>query len=280
MTQISVIIPTYNRAIFLKKAMDSVLNQSYQDFELIIVDDGSVDETKVMMKEYENRVKYIYQQNKGPASARNRGIKEAKADFVAFLDSDDWWAKDKLKVQLKAMQDSPDYLISHTQEIWYKNGKVLNQKKKHRKFAGHIFDKCLPICAVGMSTMMVKKELFKKIGLFDEDLPCCEDYDLWLRASVKFPFLLIDKPLTLKQGGRPEQVSSKYAQGIDKFRIYSIKKLLEEDALDNQKRQLAVAELKRKCKIYGEGCIKHNKKEEGKFYLDLMRQYSIVLTIL
>lgn len=269
MPDISVIIPTYNRAPFIKKAVDSVLAQTYRDFELIVVDDGSIDNTKDLMKLYKKRIKYIYQKNQGPSVARNKGIKEANGDFMAFLDSDDWWRKDKLEIQIRQMIKNPDLLISHTQEVWYKHGKILNQRNKHRKFAGNIFDKCLKICAVGMSTIMARKELFSKVGLFDENLPCCEDYDLWLRVSPKYLFGLVNEPLTLKDGGRPDQVSFIYAQGMDKFRIYSIKKVLESNILTNKQRQMATEELKRKCKIYGEGCIKHGRIKEGKSYLNL-----------
>jgi glycosyltransferase involved in cell wall biosynthesis len=275
MPNISVIIPTYNRVDFLKKAIDSVFSQTYKDFELIVVDDGSTDETKDLIKRYSHKIKYIYQANQGPAASRNTGIKQAKGNFIAFLDSDDWWRRDKLEAQIDQMRSKPSYLISHTQEIWYRDGKILNPKDKHKKYSGMIFDRCLKICAVGMSTIMARRELFPKVGLFDERLPCCEDYDLWLRASANFPFLLIDQPLTLKDGGRPDQLSFRYAQGIDKFRIYSIKKILEEDNLTNPQRQLAIGELDRKCRIYGQGCIKHHKIEEGNFYLKLAYRFNL-----
>ena len=266
---ISVIIPTYNRAPFLKKAIESVLSQTYQDFELIVVDDGSKDETSRLISSYKSRIEYIKQENRGPGSARNLGISTAQRDFIVFLDSDDWWDKDKLSVQLKEMQENPIYSVSHTQEIWYKDGRLLNQKKKHRKFHGYIFDKCLPLCVVSMSTAMIRRELFDRIGLFDESMACCEDYDFWLRTSVNHKFLLIDKSLTLKDGGRPDQVSSIYATGIDKFRIQSILKLLRSNDLTSEQRKLATNELHKKCRIYGNGCLKHGKQEEGEHYLNL-----------
>lgn len=266
---LSVIIPTFNRAAYLAKAIESVLSQSFRDFELIVVDDGSSDNTKEVVSGFNSGVTYLYQDNKGPASSRNKGLNKARGKFIAFLDSDDSWDKEKLIIQLKQMQKNPDYLISHTREIWYKNGKLLIQKKKHQKSGGYIFDKCLLLCAVSLSTAIVRKELFDEIGLFDETLPCCEDYDFWLRASIKHPFLLIDKPLTLKDGGRPDQVSSIYARGMDKFRIQSIIKILKNNDLSNEQRKLAIAELKKKCRIYGNGCIKYGKPKEGKYYLNL-----------
>lgn len=273
----SIIIPTYNRAPFLKKALDSVMAQTYRDFELIVVDDGSQDNSREIISAYGKKIRYIYQDNKGPACARNTGIKNAGGEYMAFLDSDDSWAKEKLKVQIETMRENPQFLVSHTQEIWYRHGEMLNQKKKHTKYSGYIFDKCLPLCAVGMSTIMAKKELFEKIGLFDESLPCCEDYDLWLRASVEYPFLLIDKPFTIKDGGRTDQVSHIHAVGIDKFRIKSIANLLEHaNNLSPQQKKIALHELEKKCRIYGQGCVKHGKIEEGKTYLSLPLKISLI----
>ncbi len=271
---ISIIIPTFNRAVFLKKAIESVVSQAYKDFELIVVDDGSEDETSKIVTDFrDKRIKYIRQSNEGVSCSRNLGIKNSKRNFIAFLDSDDWWDKNKLELQLKTMQKNPEYFISHTDEIWYKNGKLLNQKKKHKKSPGYIFDKCLSLCSVSMSTVMIKRELFDRVGLFDENFPCCEDYDFWLRVSARFQFLLIDKPLTLKDGGRPDQVSSIYAQGIDRFRIESIVKILESGALSVEQKKLAARELQKKCLIYGNGAMKHGKKEEGEYYLKLAERY-------
>src|SRR5210317_126596 len=162
--QISVIIPTYNRAERLGKSIDSVLNQSYQDFELIIVDDGSDDNTAEVIESYSSDIVYLRQENSGPAAARNRGIEKARYDLLAFLDSDDWFAKNKLETQMESMNRNPSYLISHTQETWYRNGNILNQKVKHRKNNGDIFKQSLELCAVGMSTVMIRRETFERYG--------------------------------------------------------------------------------------------------------------------
>lgn len=270
---VSVIIPSFNRGPFLKKAIESVLAQSYQEFELIVIDDGSEDNTAQIVSSFKrpgNNIVYVRQENKGPAAARNAGITVSRGAFLAFLDSDDWWDNEKLAIQVNRMQKNPSYLISHTEEIWYRNGTLLNQKKRHEKFHGDLFDKCLSLCAVSLSTVMVRRELFERIGLFDEDLPCCEDYDFWLRTSLHFSFFLINKPLTLKDGGRPDQVSSIYATGIDKFRIQSIIKILRKESdLSEEQRALALKELENKCRIYGQGCLKHGRLKEGKYYLGL-----------
>lgn len=264
---ISVIIPTYNREDLLGKALESVLAQTLPAAEIIVVDDGSSDGTAELAGGYGNRVRYIRQENRGPAAARNRGIGAAGGDLLAFLDSDDRFAPDKLEVQARAMAEHPGYLISHTEEIWYRRGKLLNQKKRHRKPGGFIFPHCLRLCVVSMSTVMVRRELFDRIGCFDEELPCCEDYDLWLRTSVSFPFLKIEEPLTLKDGGRPDEVSVRFRVGMDRFRIRALTKVLDAGELDGEMRRLAAAELARKCRIYGYGCIKHGRPGEGERYL-------------
>ncbi len=168
-----VIIPTYNRAQRLRKAIDSVLAESYQNFELIVIDDGSVDNTAELIDKYNADIVYIRQENSGPAAARNRGIEKARYNLLSFLDSDDWFAKNKLEVQIEAMEQNPSCLISHTNEIWYRNGYFLNQKLKHKKDSGDIFEQSLELCAVGMSTIIVRQEIFERYGLFDEEYPCC-----------------------------------------------------------------------------------------------------------
>ncbi|MFZ5766339.1 MAG: glycosyltransferase family 2 protein [Thermodesulfobacteriota bacterium] len=271
--RISVIIPTYNRADFLSQAIDSVLGQSLPAAELIVVDDGSSDDTAFLLAGYGDRLRVIRQENRGPAAARNSGIRAVSAPFLAFLDSDDRFAPDKLAIQHAAMLARPELLISHTDEIWYRRGVLLNQKKKHNRPGGFIFAQCLALCVVGMSTVMVRREFFEVVGLFDEELPCCEDYDLWLRAAIRLPFLKIDEPLTIKQGGRPDQVSAHYRLGMDRFRIRSLVKLLANAPLSREQRALAGRELARKCRIYGNGCIKHGRPEEGRHYLDLAAAY-------
>ena len=267
--QVSVIIPTYNRAQRLGKAIDSVLAQSHQDFELIVVDDGSEDNTDELIENYNSDIVYIRQENSGAAAARNRGIEKARYNLLAFLDSDDWFAENKLKTQIQAMNRNPSCLISHTNEIWYRNGQILNQKLKHRKSSGDIFAQSLELCAVGMSTIMIHKEIFDRYGFFDEGYPCCEDYEFWLRISAEEKFLLVEEPLTLKDGGRDDQLSAIYRTGMDKFRIKAIMKTLASGMLTEEQTGIARRELERKCRIYGTGCIKHGRADEGRYFLNL-----------
>lgn len=267
----SVIIPTYNRKVLLTKALESVLGQSFKDFELIIVDDGSNDGTNKLIREYNDpRIKYFYQGNKGVSFARNKGLKEAKGKYICFLDSDDFLDKNKLEIQKQYINDYPEIKIFHTQEIWYRNNKFLKQKEKHKKPSGMIFPMCLPLCCVSISTATIHKSVFEKIGNFDEDLPACEDYDFWLRISLQYPVHLIDKPLTIKDGGRPDQLSQTI-KGLDKYRIQSLLKLSNNPTMSEDQRKIVIKELTHKIEIYSKGCIKRNKLNEAEEYLSILK---------
>lgn len=275
---ISVIIPTYNRRLFIKRAIQSVLNQETPCEELLIVDDGSTDGTDRVIESIEEassvQIRYFHQENKGAAAARNYGIKEAKGKWLAFLDSDDWWDRKKLTLQLKAMEEHTQYSVSHTREKWFRNGRQVNQKKKHDPPHGEIFSRSLGMCVVGMSTVMAEKRLFERYGLFDESLPCCEDYDLWVRVSRQEQFLLIPERLTSKEGGREDQLSNIHRMGMDVFRIKALVKLLTTDDLSPGQRQEVVQELQRKCLIYGNGCLKHGHRHQGEIYLQIAKKYT------
>lgn len=270
---VSVIVPTYNRAEFLNRALMSVVKQTVKCSEIIVVDDGSTDDTANLLHKFSRTIeiplKIIRQENKGPAAARNLGITSAKQEYVAFLDSDDHWNKRKIEIQYKILQDNPEYFISHTKEKWLRRGAHLNQKKKHIPRHGDIFDHCLQLCGVGMSTVMIRSDLFEKIGLFDENIRCCEDYDFWLRVSCRFPFYLVNEPLTVKEGGREDQVSSIYRMGMDRIRVYALKKIIDSKILTEKQYLLAIDEFKRKCTVFGNGCLKHGKNNTGRYYLEL-----------
>ncbi len=273
MKGISVIIPTYNREKEIVRALQSVAEQCLACDEIIVVDDGSTDSTKKRVEEFSakstSKVRYLRQENKGPAAARNHGIRKANYHLIAFLDSDDHWHKKKLELQVDALEANPKLMISHTREKWFRRGKHLNQKKKHQPNNGYIFAHCLQLCAVGMSTVMLRKELFEQTGFFNEKYRCCEDYDLWIRTSCRHHFLLVDEALTIKEGGREDQVSFQYRVGMDKLRIASIQDLLQREILNAEQRKLALFELYKKCTVYGNGCLKHDKKEEGNIYLEI-----------
>lgn len=273
---ISVIIPTYNRCRFLEQAIRSVLGQTLAPAELLVVDDGSTDDTRLrvssLARESPVSIKYIYQENRGAAAARNRGIRAAEGEVLCFLDSDDRFVPEKLARQYARLRES-SRRISHTGETWYRRGIFLNRKRKHRPPDGDIFQASLKMCMVGMSTVMIRRDIFDRYGLFDESLPCCEDYDYWLRVGAAELFLLVDEPLTVKNGGRSDQLSVIHRLGMDKYRIRSLVRLLAETDLSSAQRAMALTELERKCTIYGRGCIKHGRPEEGRQFLRMANRF-------
>lgn len=269
MTAVSVVIPTYNRAGKLLRAISSVLYQTFTDSEVIVVDDGSDDGTEEFLKPVMDHIKYIrHPDNMGVSAARNRGIKASRYPFIAFLDSDDYWLPKKLSTQMAFFEENPEAVACQTEEIWERKGIRVNPGKRHLKPSGDIFVPSLRLCLVSPSAVVLKRSLLDELGLFDEDLPACEDYDLWLRISCRYPIHLIPRHLVVKEGGYPDQLSSK-VKGLDQFRIKALIKLLSGGQLTDAQRQATLEELTIKCEIYGSGCLKRGRKEEGEYYLQL-----------
>jgi len=266
---VSVIITTFNRKKFLRDAVMSVLGQEYNDKEVIIVDDGSTDDS---CEEIEGLpVRYVWKANAGISSARNFGIRVTEGEYIAFLDVDDIWHKKKLSLQMELME-AEGFSISYTNELWIRDGKKLNQRLRHKKYSGFIFEHCLPLCIISPSSAVIRREIFDTVGLFDESLPVCEDYDMWLRIAAQYPILFVDEPLIIKRGGHGDQLSRRY-EAMDKYRIQSLEKLLHNGSLDNEKREKVISELEKKCMIYAQGALKRGKIEEGEEYLSIMKKY-------
>ncbi len=272
MTQVSVIIPTYNRAHVLPRAVDSVLAQTFQQIEILIIDDGSTDNTPEILEAYGDRLMLLSQKNGGVSQARNVGIRAASGTFIAFLDSDDAWMPGKLERQVAALTAHPQLPLCHTEEIWIRNGVRVNPKKKHRKRGGYIFPYCLPLCVISPSSTVLRRELLDEVGLFDERLPACEDYDLWLRIACTHEVAFLEEPLLIKYGGHDDQLSRTY-WGIDRFRVQALVKLLETVSLTDEQCQQTCRELQRKCAILAAGCRKRQKTEECTYYTRLPSQY-------
>ncbi|MBW1782278.1 MAG: glycosyltransferase [Deltaproteobacteria bacterium] len=272
MTCVSVIIPTFNRAMKTARAISSVLYQAFTDYEIIVVDDGSCDNTRDLLQQFGRKIRYIaHPSNRGVSAARNRGIRESDAPWIAFLDSDDYWLPGKLNVQLAFFRTHPEAVICQTQEIWMRNGRYANPKKRHLKPSGDVFVPSLRLCLISPSAVMLRRSLLEEVGLFDEDLPVCEDYDLWLRISCRHPVHLIQDRLVVKVGGHSDQLSSRY-RGMDRFRIRALVKLMEEGRLNRKQREAVMEELFLKCRIYGMGCMKRGKWDEGDAYLQLPKK--------
>jgi len=270
MPSVSVIIPTYNRARFLKRAIDSVLAQDFCDYELIVVDDGSTDDTPQLLASYP-QIHKIGQKHRGVGAARNAGIAHAAGAFIAFLDSDDLWLPGKLTAQVGFFKDHPTAIICQTEEIWIRNGIRLNPKKRHQKRSGMIFTPSLELCLVSPSAVMMQQCLLNEVGAFDETLPACEDYDLWLRVACRFPIYLISEPLVIKHGGHKDQLSRQ--SGLDRFRICALRKILESNMLNQTQHIAALEAFQKKCAIYAAGCFKRGRIDEANAYLQLPARF-------
>ena len=270
--KISVVIPSYNRKEFLKRSIDSAINQTKKPFEIIVVDDGSTDGTETMIKSDYDFVKFIKQKNKGVSAARNIGIEVSIGEWICFLDSDDEWKKDKLEKQIIAIKSNPGYKIFHSNEIWIKNGIRINQKKKHKKYGGDIFDKCLDMCRISPSSVMIDKTVFDEVGNFNENLVVCEDYELWLRICDKYRVFFIDEPLIIKYGGHQGQLSYSI-ESIENHRIKALEYLILGN-LNRKNKRHAIQMLLSKLNIYLKGLVKRRKNDEIAVYEEKIKVWN------
>jgi len=268
---VSVVIPTYNRWPMLREAIGSVLDQSYKGFELIVVDDGSEDGTVQKLMRYSSVLRVVFQPRRGVAAARNLAVRHSSGRYLAFLDSDDLWQPKKLETQVAFMEMHPQVQVCQTDEIWIRNGVRVNPKKRHRKPSGEIFRASLDLCLVSPSAVMITRELFEKVGGFDEAFTVCEDYDLWLRIAVDTPVHLIPEPLVLKRGGHRDQLS-RSMWGLDRFRVLALKKLLDA-GLQGEKRQWAIEALANKVAILANGARRRDKEGEALSYESLLSEF-------
>ena len=196
---VSAIIPTYNCAHLLPQAIESAIHQSHRLQEIIVVDDGSTDNTEECVRPFLSQIRYVKQENRGLAGARNRGIRESTAEFVAFLDADDVWLFEKTEKQLSAFRSSPDAALTFTDaRVLSPSGKTMptfmNGKDARE---GYVFDVLLRSSFILPSTAMIRRSCLEDVGLFDEGLLCVEDLDLWLRISRKYPVKMVAEPLAV-----------------------------------------------------------------------------------
>ena len=275
--EISVIIPTYNRCDLLKRAINSVIKQTITPKEIIIVDNGSTDQTYQMVSSLFPEINYFIEKKRGVSAARNKGILESKSKWIAFLDSDDAWKPTKLEKQMEYSVFNQDkYRIIHTDETWYRNKKFLNQLKKHKKSGGNIFKNSLLLCCISPSSVVLKKQIFDDYGLFDENLEVCEDYDMWIRITAKEEVGFLDSPLVLKYGGHSDQLSKKF-WGMDRFRIKSLEKNLKNEHFSKSQKINVLDTLIEKLTIVSDGALKRGNKEIFKKYNGKLQDWSIEL---
>jgi glycosyltransferase involved in cell wall biosynthesis len=272
---VSVIIPTYNRGHLLERAVNSVLKQTFRDFELIVVDDASEDHTgrlKILTDNADKLTYYCLPSNRGVSAARNFGLQKSRGEWIAFLDSDDEWFPEKLEKHLAWHSEHPGYRISQTQEIWVRKGVRVNPPKTHKKILGFQFKENLKRCMITPSSVMIEKKLLDETGGFNEDFPGCEDYDLWLRITGRYPVGLVDEFLLTRYGGHADQLSSTIPV-LDRFRIQSMESILQDKALSDEQRGFVRDELFKKAMIVAQGNLKRGNEKGHEQYQNIARRY-------
>ena len=270
---VSIIIPTYNRRGRLVRAVRSVLDQTFQDWELWVIDDGSEDDSKQALQCFgDTRLHYVSQEHQGVSSARNTGILRSRFPWICFLDSDDSWQPAKLERQLAALRRYPHYRLIYTDEIWIRHGKRVNPRKIHYKYSGWIYHRCLPLCIISPSSALMHRCLLEEYGLFDESFPVCEDYELWLRISSRNPIFFLEEALITKVGGHRDQLS-RSGWGMDRYRVRALIKIYRSGQLSPQQRVWTAREIVRKAGILARGFRNRGKGEEATEYERLVREW-------
>lgn len=256
--QIDVILPTFNRSHLIERAIKSVLAQSYQSFNLYVIDDGSTDDTELILKNYSHhpQVHIFKQENKGVSAARNLGIKYSHAEWIAFLDSDDEWLPQKLEKQVVFIDQNPHLRFIHSNEIWIRNGVRVNATKKFDKSNNEIFKRSLETCLISPSTVIMKRQLCLEHNLFDESFEICEDYDLWLKILYGEEVGFITQELIKKHGGHEDQLSTRH-QSMDLWRIKSLIKLLKKGGLSQDQQHLVTEQIEKKTTLLKTLYLKH-----------------------
>lgn len=274
----SVIIPVYNRRDLVSRAIESVLDQTRPVKEIIVVDDGSTDGVGDSVCSNYPGVKLLVQPHSGVSAARNNGIVESQGEWLAFLDSDDEWLPTKIEAQSTWLNSHSHIKVCHCDEIWIRNHIRINPKQRHRKSGGWIYLHCLPLCAISPSAVLIHRSVFEFVGKFDESLPVCEDYDLWLRITPQYEVGFVDQALLVKYGGHEDQLSKAYF-AMDRFRIRALIKSLEQNALSDEQRMKTLDILVRKIQIYLNGARKRNKTGQIDCYQSMLTRYQAQLSV-
>lgn len=268
---VSVIIPTFNRAALVREALDSVVAQNYPRLEVIVVDDGSEDHTAEVVRSFGSQVRFMSQTHAGVSAARNRGVAASSGELVAFLDSDDLWLPRKVTAQVTLLQEHPAIQVCYTDEIWIRRGVRVNARHIHQKHTGWMFLQSLPRCIISPSSIMLRRTLWDRLGGFDEQLPACEDYDLWLRLTAVVPVSLLPERLIVKRGGHADQLS-RTVPVLDQYRITALEKILTTPLTQTQQRAV-LEHLVQKCAIVAQGARKRHNEARWAMYHNKAQRY-------
>lgn len=256
---IDVIIPTFNRGHIISSAIESVLSQTYSNYILHIVDDGSTDNTKEILSKYSghSQIKIYYQDNRGVSSARNLAALKSTGEWISFLDSDDIWLPKKLEIQINYIKEHPDCNFIHSDELWIRNGKRVNPKNKHQKNHNRLLERSLEFCIISPSTVLMRRNLFLLHSGFDEELIVCEDFDLWNKVLFHEKYIgFIPIPLIEKHGGHDDQLSKKFV-AMDYWRIKSLFNLYHSNTIDHSNKELIKNVIISKSELLLKNYLKH-----------------------
>ena len=255
---VTVVLPTYNRFEFTQRAISCVLAQTYDRLELIVVDDGSDPEQQIDPNQFlDNRLRQIKIKHGGVSAARNVALRESVGEYIALIDSDDLWKPDKLEKQVEVMRLNPQLMLCHTEEEWIRKGRRVNPRLVHKKARGEAFSSCVEMCRISPSAVLFRRDLLDEVGMFDESMSVCEDYDFWLRVCLRHQVFLIDQALVIKYGGHIDQLSNSVA-AIDRFRVFSLIKLLAGRQLDAQQRGPVLDGIRSRVSILKNGAHKRS----------------------
>lgn len=250
---VSIIIPVFNRGSLLIRALTSIEKQKFRDYEVIVVDDHS---TEDHIPALSDTILLLKTAGKGVSAARNTGIAAARGNLIAFLDSDDEWLPVKLEKQIEFLKKNPEFSVVHTNEIWQRNGVEIKQSVQQKKSGGRIFAELTERCLIAASNVLIRKEVFEKIGLFDETFPVCEDFDLWLRIASQFDIGFLTEALSVKHAGHEGQLSTQF-HSMDLWRVRALAKHLNSPTLSDAEINALHANLLKKAKILQKGFTKH-----------------------
>lgn len=220
---VSVIIPTYNRSNYVQQAVESVLNQTYNDYEILVIDDGSTDDTKRLLEKYADRIKYVYQTNQKVGAARNNGIRHAQGKYIAFLDSDDLWLPQKLERDVAYFEANPQVGLVYSNVIYFSDEGANLYTRRMKSPSGDVLEKIIIDNFVVTSTVVVKRECLDRVGLFNEDLDLAssEDWEMWVRVASQYPLGYISEASTKsrihhsKLMGNPEGMERSILRGLE-----------------------------------------------------------------
>lgn len=266
MKSFAAIIPTYNREATILRAIHSITQQTIRPQTLVVIDDGSIDQTEELVTAWirveRPPFKVIFEKtsNRGVSAARNLGVQLADSDWLAFLDSDDEWLPNKIEKQLPLSETFP---MVHGEENWIRNGVRVQAPRKYLKSGGRVFNRCVDLCFISPSSVLIERKLFERMNGFREDFPVCEDYELWLRIAAQYEVGFTSEPVLNKYGGHGDQLSMRF-RGMDYFRAKALRPFLEQRDLSREEQMHAAKTLLQKCEILLGGYAKYDNMTRAK----------------